>query len=127
MRSISFRSLHPPEVAGAIPVLSLQVTITDNSVAVTQFAVPLTITESYDPLALNAVGIDPANLHIYLVDTTGATTQLQTTVTTANNTVSAAIPHLSSIILAGPATEVGTPLPNHIFLPNIDSSAPASW
>jgi hypothetical protein len=80
--------------------------------AITTLAQPLTITVAYDPLDVQRRGLIPSTLRIWVADDqTGVLTPLPTTVDTANHTLTAVLPHLSTFVVRGNAIVYRSYLP----------------
>lgn len=94
------------QVNGATPLLVLDVTLADNGQDTSgiPFVEPLIITVSYDPAQVLAAGLDENSLQIYLVDAQGNATALPSQVDRIAHTVTAPIPHLTDVALAGLST-----------------------
>jgi hypothetical protein len=97
-------------VDGALQAVAFGLEVDVNGAAQTQFAPPLQLTIAYDPNVLATLGITPASLHVFLQASDGTTTELATTVDSANNVVTAEIPHLSTVSVAGYTTNVEIPV-----------------
>lgn len=99
------------EAGVASELTAFQLQLSANGTPITQFAsnAPLQVTITYDPVAVAAAGLLPQNLQIYLVDSSGTVTPLPSTVDTVNHTVTASVPHLTSVVLAAPVSVVNIP------------------
>jgi len=83
-----------------------------NTTQITTFNPPgITATLIYDPSELATLGLTPENMHIFLQSGTNpvVTTQLDTTVDTADNEVIATIPHLTIVSAASAKSLVAAP------------------
>jgi DNA-binding beta-propeller fold protein YncE len=91
------------QVNGATPLFVVQVALSDNgqSAAGTAFVEPLTISMTYDPAEVAALGLNESSLQIYLVNAQGNVTALASVVDSEAHTVTAQVPHLTDIALAG--------------------------
>ena len=107
-------------VNGAIPLVTLEIEITDDGTpeAGIPFAQPITVTMSYDPPQLVAAGLAEANLRIYILDQQGNVTELPSVVDPVNHTVMASVPHLTLLILGDARSKIYLPISlNNLNLP----------
>jgi hypothetical protein len=96
-----------------VPFLTLEMAVSIDGgppISGTPFAEPLLLTVRYDPAQVKAAGLVESQLKIFLLMDDGTATALPSTVDLANHTVSAQIPHLTLVILAGPAGVVYIPV-----------------
>jgi hypothetical protein len=113
----------PSTVDGGVPLLALNITVTDNGTLESgvNFVQPIVITEAYDPGQVAQDGLDPKTLKIYIVSGSSVR-ELPTTVDTVHHTLTASLPHLTSVVQGGPGTG------SILFVPIVSNNAAvAGW